>query len=268
MTLPLAGHPVGAPDDKSAHNDEDKIESAYRILISDAMPFGKNARIQLEHGGVDESTEHYHSVVYWYGRRAACLVQTDSLHVGDEADAIEHHYDSPTASPIHSLSSRYELGVDHLDNREIYPESSDTGRFMKGTTEFSVALREDNLGVLLRRKLDYGFPDQRADVFVAGDNPGAPWQPAGTWYLAGSNRCVWSFPLGELDPPQPVIQTSNRRFRDDEFLIARELTEGRSRIRLRIVFRPLSQPILPDQPVPELAWSELRYSVYSYVLPK
>src|SRR5262249_54295666 len=183
-------------------------------------------------------------------------------------DALAHHYESPTASPIHTLSSRYELGVDHLDGREVYPESSDSGRSMKGTTEFTVALREDNLGVLLRRKLDYGFPDQRADVFVADDKPGAHWQPAGTWYLAGSNRCVWSFPLGELDPPQPLIQTSNRRFRDDEFLIARELTEGRSRVRLRIVFNALSQPILPGEPVPELAWSELRYSVYSYVLPK
>jgi hypothetical protein len=268
MTLPLAGHPVGAPDAKSAHNEEDKIESAYRILISDAMPFGKNARIQLEHGGVDESKEHYHSVVYRYGRRAACLVQTDALHVASESDALTHRYASPMASPIHTLSSRYELGVDHLDGREVYPESSDSGRFMKGTTEFTVTLREDNLGVLLRRKLDYGFPDQRAEVFVADDKPGAPWRAAGTWYLAGSNRCVWSFPPGELDSPQPVIQTSNRRFRDDEFLIARELTEGRSRVRLRMVFNPLSQPILPGEPVPELAWSELRYSVYSYVLPQ
>lgn len=268
MTLPLAGHPVGAPDAMSAHNAEDMIESAYRVLISDSMPFGKNARIQLEHGGMDESREHYHSVVYWYGRRGACLVRTDALHVGDEADERAHHYLSPTASAVQAVHSRYELGVDHLDGKEIYPETTDTGRFMTGTTEFTIALREDNLGVLLRRKLDYTFPDQRADVFVADDRPDAPWQSAGTWYLAGSNRCVYSFPRGELDPPQPVVQTSNRRFRDDEFLVARELTAGRRSVRLRIVFRPVALPILPGEPVPHLAWSELRYTAYAFVLPR
>jgi hypothetical protein len=237
------------------------------VLISDAMPFGKNARIQLEHGGANDWSEHYQSVVYWYGRRGACLVQTDALHIGDATEERAHHYDSPTASAVQTLSSRYELGVDHLNNEEIYPETTDTGRFMTGTTEFTIALREDNLGVLLRRKLDYAFPDQRADVFVADDRPDAPWQPAGTWYLAGSNRCVYSFPPGELDPPQPAIQTSNRRFREDEFLLARELTSGRRSVRLRIVFKPVALPILPGEPIPDLAWSELRYAAYSFVLP-
>jgi hypothetical protein len=268
MTLPFAGHPVGAPDAMSAQNAEDQIESAYRVLVSDAMPFGKNARIQLEHGGANDWSEHYQSVVYWYGRRGACLVQTDALHVGDEADERAHHYVSPTASAVQTITSRYELGVDHLNGEEIYPETTDTGRFMTGTTELTVALREDNLGVLLRRKLDYAFPDQRADVFVAGDGAGASWQFAGTWYLAGSNRCLYSFPPGELDPPEPVVQTSNRRFREDEFLIARELTQGRRSVRLRLVFRPLAVPILPSDAVPDLAWSELRYRVYSYVLPR
>ena len=53
MTLPFAGHPVGAPNAKSAKNEEDKIESAYRFLLADLMPFGKNARIRLEHGGTN-----------------------------------------------------------------------------------------------------------------------------------------------------------------------------------------------------------------------
>ncbi len=39
MTLPLAGHPTGAPNPKQAKNEEDKIESAYRFLLggSDAL---------------------------------------------------------------------------------------------------------------------------------------------------------------------------------------------------------------------------------------
>jgi hypothetical protein len=59
MTLPFAGHPVGARSPREAKCEEDMIESAYRFLLADLMPFGRNARIQLEHGGVNESTEHY-----------------------------------------------------------------------------------------------------------------------------------------------------------------------------------------------------------------
>ena len=267
MTLPLAGHPVGAPTAEAARHPEDLIQSAYRVLIADAMPFGKNARIQLEHGGLNESTEHYRTVVYWYGKRGACLVLTDSLDVGEVDDERAHGYVSPTASAVETLTSRYELGVDHLGEQEIIPETSEHGRRMTGTTEFAVTVHPDNVGVMLRRTLDYGYPDQRADVYVAEDREDAEFRLAGTWYLAGSNRCVYSNPPGELDPPAPLLQTSNRRLRDDEFLIARELTEGRRRLRLRIEFRPLALPLAPGEPVPELAWSELRYSVYSWVLP-
>ncbi len=86
MSLPLAGHPTGAPSPGAAMNAEDQIESVYRFLVADAFPFGRNARIQFEHGGEDDSAEHYRSVTYWYGRPGACLVPTDHLHVGDAAD--------------------------------------------------------------------------------------------------------------------------------------------------------------------------------------
>ncbi|HKP60431.1 MAG TPA: DUF2961 domain-containing protein [Polyangiales bacterium] len=262
MTLPLAGHPVGAPDPLSALDPEDLIESAYRVLIADAMPFGKNARIQLEHGGSNDTLEHYQSVVYWYGKRGACLVKTDSLQLGDVEDERAHGYHSPDASEVQQISSRYELGVD-----QFVPETSDMGRYTRGTSEFSVKLREDNQGVLLRRKLDYAFADQRAEVFVADDRPGATWRSAGVWYLAGSNKCVYSNPPGELDPADGAVQTSNRRFREDEFLIARELSAGRRSLRLRLVWQALPQPLVPGAPPPEQAWSELRYTVYSWVLP-
>jgi Protein of unknown function (DUF2961) len=267
MTLPLVGHPVGAPSAAEAQNSDDEIESAYRFLIADLMPFGRNARIQLEHGAADDSTEHYQSVTYWYGRAGACLKLTDSLHVSDAADEAAHEYDSPTASAPEMLTSRYEWGVDHVGAVEIFPATTDSGRHMTGTSEFRVAIDPSNLGVLLRRKLDYGYADQRARVFVADDTPGASFAPAGTWYLAGSNRCVYSNPPGELDAPSPQIETSNRQWRDDELLLPRALTSGRSAIRLRIQFVPGAQPLVPGASPPPNAWSEYRYSVYSYILP-
>jgi hypothetical protein len=273
MTLPFAGHPVGAPNAKAAKNDEDKIESAYRFLLADLMPFGKNARICLEHGGTNESTEHYETVTYWYGTPSPSLRKTDELSVGDAASEKAHSYHSPDATKPYEITSRYEWGVDHLRGKEVYPAHTDRGRSTKGASEFTLKLEPKNFGVLLRRKLDYAFPNQRAEVFVADASRGQEgkaleWKPAGVWYLAGSDTCVYSNPKEELGATQHMVQTSNRRFRDDEFLVPRELTQGRSAVRVRVRFTPVKRPLFPGRAVPELAWSEIRYTAYCFVMPK
>ena len=123
-------------------------------------------------------------------------------------------------------------------------------------------------GVVLRRTLDYAYPNQRAEVFVADASAGSPdWKPAGVWYLAGSNTCVYSNPREELGATQHIVQTSNRRFRDDEFLIGRDLTKGRDKIRVRVKFTPVDRPLFPGWPMMETAWTEIGYDAYCYVLP-
>jgi hypothetical protein len=269
MTLPLAGHPVGAKSAGEALAPEDKIESAYRFLLADLMPFGKNAVIRLEHGGNNESQEHYETVTYWYGLPAPSLVKTDELFVGDRSSERQHQYSSPEASPPYELSSRYEWGPDTWKGIEIYPAESDRGRTTKTASEFTLKVDPRNLGVMLRRKLDYSFPNQRAEVFVADAGSGkSDWRMAGIWYLAGSNTCVYSNPPAELGAVQHVVETSNRRFRDDEFLIPRELTTGRSAIRIRVKFTPVRLPLYPGYPLAELAWSEMRYTAYSFIMPE
>jgi hypothetical protein len=268
MTLPFVGHTTGARSAPEAKDERDKIESAYRFLLADLMPFGKNARITLEHGGTNQSTEHYETVTYWYGAPRATLVKTDELLIADPASEKAHGYTSPHASPPYEISSRYEWGVDALDGREIFPPHTDRGRRTTGTSEFTMKIDSRNLGVMLRRKLDYAFPNQRAEVYVADTHTREPrWKPAGIWYLAGSNTCVYSNPQAELGETQHIVQTSNRRFRDDEFLIPRDLTEGRRAIHIRIHFTPVNRALFPGYPVPELAWSEIRYTSYSFVLP-
>lgn len=437
MTLPFAGHPCGAKNAKVALNEEDKIESAYRFLLGDLMPFGKNARIQLEHGAVNDSTEHYQTVTYWYGRPGATLVKTDELKLGDEASEKAHRYVSPDASAPYEITSRYEWGPDtlpaqgverpaaeplnHADyefeaaagtyhiwvrgknldgsmtsdafwmqfdedigttrmdksyahdkgfgnwldrfpagtyawssalpqeppravtftrggkhrlriqvrhpghvlqqvwlsstqatlppaeqaapapdagqivlkvseaavlkgamkrfadgaagevieiggggEELIYPAHTDSGRKTTGQSEFTLKIHPANRGVMLRRKLDYQFPDQRVEVSISTAD-GGEWRPAGVWYLAGSNTCVHSNPKEELGATRHEAQTSNRRFRDDEFLIPRALTEGRNEIRVRVKFTPLNRPLYPGRPVDEQAWSEIRYDAYSFV---
>jgi hypothetical protein len=268
MTLPFAGHPVGARNAKEARHKEDLIQSAYRFLLADLMPFGRNAVIRLEHGGENQSMEHYQTVTYWYGLPAPSLIRTDELQVGDAASEAAHEYRSPEASEPYEITSRYEWGVDTIAGREVYPAHTDRGRTTRGASEFVLRLDPSNVGVLLRRKLDYQFPNQRAEVFIADATENEPaWQKAGVWYLAGGNTCVYSNPRAELGATEHHVQTSNRRFRDDEFLVPRKLTEGRHAIRVRVAFTPVRRPLFPGHPLPELAWSELEYTAYCFVVP-
>jgi hypothetical protein len=287
MTTPLAGHPVGREFGK--HRDErDLVNSAYRFLVADFFPFGNRAVIGLEHGGGNTFDEHYSGVAYWYGSPSATLLQTDELNVCHEADAKAHEYHSPTAEPPYELTSRYEWGPDAdvpgwwhegeekaAGARQFYPAEQDQVRIMRGVSEFALRLDPDNLGVLLRRKLDYQYPNQRARVSVRPEGSDEPWQPVGEWYTAGSNTCVHSRPQGgnfspaELAPTEHNVVTSNRRWRDDEFLIPRRLTHGVERLAVRIEHIPDDRELYPGHPFPvKNAWSESRYWAFCYRLPE
>lgn len=278
MTLPFAGHPAGAKSRRDAVGPEDKIESAYRFLLADLMPFGRNALIQLERGGENDSAEHYQTIAYWYGIPAASLVKSDELAVGDPASEAQHRYASPDASQPYEFTSRYEWGPDTRWGIELFPATSDNGRATKTFSEFDLRIDPDNIGVLLRRKLDYAYPNQRARVLVRDmAEPFSEWKVAGIWYLAGSNTCVFSnggvhsiadfATKREIGATEHIVQTSNRRFREDEFLLPSALTRDRGAIRIRIEFLPVERPLFPGYPIPELAWSEMRYTAYSFVVP-
>ncbi|MBD3242015.1 MAG: DUF2961 domain-containing protein, partial [Chitinivibrionales bacterium] len=282
MTLPLAGHPTGtkrSTDDPSIPEWQrrpgpalNEVHSLYRFLLADLMPFGRNARIQLEHGGENESTEQYETVTFWYGLPGESLILTDTLDIGDTESETAHHYHSPAASQPTEVVSRFEVGVDHIDHdpsrAEVVPAHSDIERHTQGTSTFAVRLEPRNLGVMLRRTLDYRFPNQRAEVYVAGPDDNDPWQHAGTWFTPGSNTCVHSNPAGEADPWQHEAVTCNRRFKESEFLIARRLTEGRKELRVKVEHVPDNRELYPGQPYPEeSAWSEIRYDCYCWVMP-
>jgi hypothetical protein len=259
MTLPFAGHPIGAATPAEASSPEDLVHSAYRFLLADLFPFGRNARIQLEHGGTNDMSEPYRTLTYWYGLPAASLVRTDEIVVGDAESERLHGYRSPDATPPRILTSRYEVGP------EAYTAPV---RYTRGASEFRLAIRPDNYGIMLRRTLDYAMPNQRAAIFVAdGDQETPVWEPAGTWYTAGSNTFYHSFPATELGAPAPVVRTSSHRFREDEFLLPLRLTKGRRSIRLRLVFEPVERPLLPGMAVRRSSWSEATYAAYAWVEP-
>jgi Protein of unknown function (DUF2961) len=282
MTLPFAGHPVGRPP-KETKTELDKVHSAYRFLLSDLIPFGKNARFTLEHGGANESKEHYETVAYWYGLPQSALVLTDELDVGNAASEAEHYYISPDSTAAEKVESRHEVGVDHFKGAdgqqvEVVPTLADDGRRTKTRSEFVLSVRSDAVGVMLRRRLDMAYPNQKAVVYVADAATEKPqWEQAGTWYTAGGNTVVYGDPRAlpkeqqtqhtELMPPAHIVQTSNRRWRDDEFLLPPKLTRGRERIRVRCEFVPVGLPLFPGHPPQDEAWTEFRYWAYCFVMP-
>jgi hypothetical protein len=158
--------------------------------------------------------------------------------------------------------------VDHIDGKELFSATPDEGRYTKGASEFTMKIDPANIGVLLRRKLDYAWANQCARVYVADDKPDAKWHEVGLWYTAGSNTVVFSYPPTELGEAQHVVQTSNRRWREDEFMLPRKYTEGRSSIRIRCEFVLEPFRLFPSWPGVEQAWTEFEYKAYSFVMPK
>ena len=269
-TLPFAGHPVGAPSAKDALTPDDRIESLYRFLLGDIMPFGRRARVNLEHGGNDESNEHYESVTYWYGWPDPCLVLADAVDVGDPADEARHGYVAVGASAPEEITSIYDLGPEPPGGTPI-PTMTDSGRTITTSSELTIAVPANNVGLLLRRTLDYSHPDQRAEVYVAdADHLDRGYAYAGTWYLAGSTRSLFALPKEETGVAVPAVVESRRRWRDDELLIARKLTQGKTRLRIRVQVAPRPKPLLLGEAPPATAgvWSEFRYTAYAWTLPR
>src|SRR5207248_2064620 len=110
-----------------------------------------------------------------------------------------HRYVSPDASTPETLASRHEVGVDHMLRREgnrqieIVQLLSDDGRRTATWSEFEMDVRPDAVGVMLRRRLDLQYPNQKAIIYVADATSDKPdWKQAGTWYTAGGNTVVFA----------------------------------------------------------------------------
>ncbi len=287
MSLPLAGHPIGKFREK-ARNEKDLINSAYRFLIADYFPFGKRALITIENGQVNSMQEPCSGVTYWYGINKASLILTDELNVCHPIDRERHNYSSPHAEPCYAFLSRFEIGPDTDPDSPVNPHhrkddfyssrayhlpQEDSVHATTGTTQFTVKLVENNHGVLLRRKLDYTYPNQEARVYVR-EKGKEKWNYVGNWYTAGSKTHVFSRPEGksyteaELGPTEHVVLESRHAWKEDEFSIAAAYTRGIEQMEIKLEFVPNEIELHPGYPFPAPSrWSESRYKVYSWILP-
>ncbi len=145
--------------------------SCYRLHIPDRVPFRTHILAGIEHGGDNDVSAYYSSVAYWYGIPTPGMMHTDTLDITNPDDELVHNYSLSSGSHTHILSSRYP--GDH-DTVII----TDTGRIHQGTATFTVQKSSLSGSMLLRRRADFGYTNQTADVYCEGVFCGV-WKTAG-----------------------------------------------------------------------------------------
>ncbi len=214
----------------------------YRHLVTDWIPFNDGIKAGAEVGPEGNQERMYESVSFYYGKPESKLALTDEINVGDAASEKTHGYQTKQATGI-ALTSTYE--GDH-DDIELSDEGNSIGP--GGSSTFTVKIDENNIGVKLRRRLNYANLNQKAKVMVDGEE-------AGVWFTVGNNE--------------------HHSMREDEFLIPTALTKGKSEIAVTIAPMPFSSDEMKDgqQPnpknntymerkiIPEGPWTELHYWV-------
>lgn len=145
--------------------------NAYRLMIADAVPFGRHVEFDIEHGWDSDLPANYSSVAYWYGRPTNGLTQTDVVELSDGQSRVEHGYRVARETSA-GLTSTYE---GKRDNTRVPGRVSSA----TGTISFTAKLAADNRGFRMYRTSDQATAFQRAKVFVNGRYVGLWHQPLG-----------------------------------------------------------------------------------------
>lgn len=194
------------------------MTGTYRLHVGDAVHYLDGVRLGIEHGGSNNGeNEHYSSVAYFYESEGSRLRLTDTLDVGDAADEDAHGYTALEADFSGPITSFYE-GED--DEESVI----DSGMALRGESRFTVAIDQDNIGIILRRRYDQFNGRQQAEILVDG-------LTAGIWYTPESSETL--------------------RWAEDDYVLPASLTSGKTDIEITI---------RPEGAVP---WTEFLYQVYS-----
>ncbi len=197
----------GSPAHRVTPSGED-VTSAYRLFLSDAIPFRTSIRAGLETGPTGNLPLRARTVAYFYSRADAGLAPVDRLDLGDAGSRLAHGY--ATTAPDATCSafvSRFEGGL------FVAPDEPATScAFASLGARSGFTLRRSNAtgAVRLRRRLDVGAANPAADVYLNG-----------VW--------VGAFPFQEANP--------FRRMREIDLDLPPAATRGATELRFEIVPR-------------------------------
>lgn len=220
FTLPTQGSPaqwVGA-------SGADHI-SAYRLLLSDTIPFYNGIQAGIQVGPTGNLSADYSSVVFWYGRSAASLTQSDALRPADPAEAAAHAWSAVAANATGPVT-----GV--IAGSGPAATLTQSGVAAAATT-FTVQLPLTNAGAILRAEMDQCPGHQAAAVYVGGAY-------VGIWSDPGSNCAeIW---------------------RESSFLLPATVTRGHTNLQIRLVAVP--GPGAPAATSP--LWTAFAYQILAF----
>ena len=194
---PTNGH---ASEETRSQGCEQQCDSAYRLMIGDAVPYRSALRFGIEHGPVNDEPGTYGSTAYAYHQPEPALQRTDTIDVGDQSSEEAHGYSSTAPGDVETLTSPFE-GDD--DTEEV----TEDGRRTAAEVTFKLRLERGNQGVRLRRMADQQ-QHQVARVFVDD-------QPAGTW--------------------DQGLRNEFKRWLHDSYELPPSLTAGKDQITVRLV---------------------------------
>lgn len=143
--------------------------TAYRLMISDAVPFARSVDFDIEHGWDSDVPAHYSSVAYWYGLPTQSAAQTDVVEAVNDRDRTKHGYRAERESRA-TLTSTFE---GRGDRSPLTGQVASAG----GPVTFTAQVDPGNRGVRLHRVSDQAQSVQRARVYVDGSLVGEWYQP-------------------------------------------------------------------------------------------
>ncbi len=175
FSLPLHG----APAHRITPRAED-VTSAYRLFLSDAIPFRSSIRAGLETGPTGNLSLRARTVAYYYSRPEPALAFVDRLVVGDGISSVLHGYEVVGAECEGGpFTGRFEGGPwVALEEPALACAYSNPG----GRSTFGFHRPSSGGSVRLRRRLDAREPNPPADVYVNGVRVGTfPFQEANSF---------------------------------------------------------------------------------------
>ena len=197
FSAPVNGHAI---EETRASGCVQQCDSAYRLMIGDAVPFQTALRFGIEHGPANDEPASYGSTAFSYQQPDPALKRSDVIDVGDPASEAAHGYSSAQPGPVAPLTSFFE-GDDDTD------EVTDEGRATTAPVTFKLRVEPGNGGVRLRRTSDQQAGYQAARVLVDG-------AVIGTWQQPLENRL--------------------KRWLDDSFELPPAATAGKREITVRL----------------------------------
>ncbi len=172
----------------------------YRYYLDMPIAFNTEIKLDVQHGAVCQNFSDYTTTCFSYRQDKADYVQTDYIKLSSKASREMHSYKADGTE--YSLKAK-------LESDMKAPTLEETGyKTENGKVSFTVAVRPENRGVILRRLFDQSVSNAAAKVYVDKEF-------TGVWHCCNINP---HFP-----------------FTDSDFTIPHSFTKGKESLDIEIV---------------------------------